>query len=592
MKRKWKLKEKITDEIKQKFPDYNPVILQLLHNRGIRDEKGIENFLNPRFESLSSPFKLSDMARAVERIFEAAANDEKITIYADYDADAVTACAVLYRFLKRLGLEADYYIPDRFAEGYGVNAEAVSEIASRGTKLLITVDCGINSVEETKRAKSHGMDVIITDHHEITGELPGAAAVVNPKRGEDKRLWSLTGVGVAFKLVQAMAAALNPRHYSILHHWDVPEFASKKIVLIAERLGKSMPAHWEKWLLDLVAIGTVADCQNLLDENRVLVSFGLRVMKKTRWLGIREIMKNAGIDPSGDFDAFTLGFLIAPRINAAGRIQHAGIAFSLLATDDPAEAAMLAGQLESLNAHRQRLTEQIASEARNQVLGQDGRKVLLAVGIDWPKGVLGLAASRISDEFGRPTIVLEQSGDIATGSARSVGNFNIVAAFAHGKKFLDRYGGHTQAAGLTLKASLIPNFYEAVLQYAQENFSDEDLIKEYEIDAYLDPSEITGALLSELRKFEPFGPGNPAPRFGLSDFTLEQQKIVGTNGRHIKIHAANNGKIYELIGFGHAKRFSSIGLGEKLDFIVEPSFNVWNGRKSIQLKIKDLRKVL
>ncbi|MDP2932693.1 MAG: single-stranded-DNA-specific exonuclease RecJ [bacterium] len=592
MKRKWKIREKINEDIITKFPGFDPVILQLLHNRGLKEKREIENFFEPRYELLSSPYDLTDMRTAVEKIFEALAGERKIFIYADYDADAVTACAVLYRFLKRLGADVGYYIPDRFAEGYGMNADAVAEIADAGAKLLITVDCGINSVAEVDRANSKGMEVVITDHHEIIGNLPAAAAVINPKRNADlEDLQGLTGVGVAFKLVQALAAVLHREHYSIIHKWQLPEFESVKFKQLFERLGKKVNAHWEKWLLDLVAIGTIADCQSLMGENRTLVKFGLQVMRKTKWIGLREILKNSGTDLAQGLDTFTVAFIIAPRINAAGRIQHAGIACNLLITDDPAEAAMLAGQLESLNAHRQRLTEQIVSEARSQVLEQSGRKILLATGANWPKGVVGLVASRLTEEFGRPTIVLEQGEELATGSARSVKGFNIVEAFASARELLERFGGHAQAAGLTIKNEKIPKFYEKVLEYSQDRLTEENLVKEQEIDLSLEPKDITDDLVEKLKMFEPFGLGNPSVKFMLSGLTLEQLKVVGSNGKHLKLHAAQNGKIYEFIGFGHAKRFSTLNLGENLDFVVEPSFNIWNGRKKIQLKVKDLRRV-
>ncbi|MCL5435509.1 MAG: single-stranded-DNA-specific exonuclease RecJ [Patescibacteria group bacterium] len=422
MKRRWQIKPKVPPEFATKFPDEHPVILQLLYNRNIMSPQQADAFFRPRYEKLGSPFVLSGMVAAVERILRAVDKHEKIVVYADYDADAVTACTVLYRALRAFGAEVSSYIPDRFSEGYGVNLDAVKQIAESGAKLIVTVDCGINAVSETALAKNLGMDVVITDHHEIIGALPQASAVVNPKLDPElSELSGLTGVGVAFKLATALFAAVRPGDYSKFYGWDIPAAAEKAGISLGKIL--TVPFAWEKWFLDLVAIGTVADCQSLLGENRTLVKFGLRVLSKTKWPGLRQLMRNAGLSEKKDFETFDIGFILAPRINAAGRIQHADIAFRLLASDDPAEVSMYAGQLESLNAHRQRLTEQITAEARALVLEQVDGKLLFAVGENWPKGVVGLVASRLSDEFSRPAVVLERGVTHATGSARSVGGF-------------------------------------------------------------------------------------------------------------------------------------------------------------------------
>src|SRR3989344_1375229 len=417
MKRTWTVKEKVSDYIIKQFSDLHPLTVQLLHNRGLTKTSEIKKFLDPRNEELSSPFELTDMSKAVERILSAIKSKEKITIYADYDADAVTACAVLYYGLQAIGAQnVAYYIPDRFAEGYGVNKDAVEQIAASGAKLIITVDCGINSREEIDKARELGVDVVVTDHHHIIGDLPNASAVVNPKRNPERPdLQGLTGVGVAFKLVQGL-----------LQQCKSPKIAPQ----------------WEKWLLDLVALGTVADCQSLMGENRILVRYGLQVLPKSRWLGLQQLMRTAGLDLSRTPDTFTLGFIIAPRINAASRIQHGELALKLLITKDLEEAGQLASQLEQLNQHRQRLTEQIVSEARTQIELQQENKILLAVGDDWPKGIVGLVASRLSEEFQRTAAVLERSNGYATGSARSFGEFNLVAAFSANEHVLERFRGH------------------------------------------------------------------------------------------------------------------------------------------------------
>lgn len=561
--------------------------MQLLYNRGLVTLAEAEAFFQPRYERTSSPFALSGMADAVRRVLRAVRDGEKLAVYADYDADAVTACAVLYRTLKQFGAAVDTYIPDRFSEGYGVNIDAVKQLAESGIKLIVTVDCGINAVAETALAKSLGVDVVVTDHHEIVSELPDASAVVNPKLDPKlTELSGLTGVGVAFKLAAALFSAVYPQDYAALYGWDIPEAAKKAGAEVGGAL--KVPPGWEKWFLDLVCIGTVADCQSLLGENRTLVKYGLKVLSKTKWPGLRQLMRNAGLPENKDFDTFDIGFILAPRINAAGRIQHADIAFRLLTSDDPAEISMYAGQLESLNAHRQRLTEQITAEARALVLEQGVGKLLFAVGENWPKGVVGLVASRLAEEFSRPAVVLERGEAYATGSARSIGNFDIVRAFASAGGYLERFGGHQQAAGVTLKNERIEDFRRTLLDFAAKHLKEDDLVRSLDIDAVLEPQQVTHEFVEKLGAFEPFGPGNWPVNFLFSGLVVEQLKTVGSTGKHLKLHASSAGKILEFIGFNHAYRVESLRPGDRVDIVAEPSHNHWNGLRRIQLKIKDI----
>ena len=601
MKRKWSIHKPITQDDIKKFPDINPVILQLLFNRDLKTKEEIETFLSPQYEKLSSPFILTDMDKAVARVLQAISKQEKITIYADYDADAVTACAVMYRGLKQLGVQnVGYYIPDRFAEGYGLNKEAIKEIAKDGSKVIVTVDCGINANEEVELANSLGLDVIITDHHTITGDLPRALAVVNHHRDGHEDLSGLTGVGMAFKLIQGIFTAVFPEEYKKSFGWEVPEFildTSSGLAIASppphvKGQGKyvGLSPFWEKWLLDLVAIGTVADVQSLRGENRILVKYGLQVLAKSKWIGLKHMMLNAGLDESRPLDTFVLGFIIGPRINAAGRIQHADLAFKLLVSDDFSEVQMHAGQIESLNSHRQRLTEQIFSEARSQAELQRESKILLAVGDDWPKGVVGLVASKLTDEFNRPAVVLERSGGMASGSARSVGNFNIVSAFQASATHLDRYGGHAQAAGLTIKPDKIQKFYESLIAFADENLKEDDLVKKLQIDAELQESLLDLKLVEKIKQLEPFGQNNPSPKFLIKGMNVENLRTVGATNKHLKMQVTKNNKVYNLIGFSQGFQMTRLQAGDLIDVVCEPSENSWNGRKELQLKIVDLRK--
>ena len=590
-KRRWVIHKPLSEKEKTKFPDIHPVILQLLFNRGITSRRQMENFLSARFESISSPFDLTDMDKAVARVLKALKEGEKITVYADYDADAVTACAVLYLGLERMGAQKlAYYIPDRFEEGYGVNLQAVEQIAKQGTNLMITVDCGINSIREVERAKELGMDVIVTDHHHITDGLPPACAVVNHHREKREELAGLTGVGTAFKLMQGLMAALFPEEYAKVYHWNVPKTARENF-----QPGEKLPnnvlfPHWEKWLLDLVAIGTVADCQQLTGESRILVKYGLRVLKKTRWMGLKQLLRSAGIEDSKNFDTFKIGFIIAPRINAAGRIQHADIALRLLISQTAEEAALYAGQLESLNAHRQRLTKQVFSEALSQIELQQENKLLVVMGENWPKGVVGLVASRIAEEYYRPVVVLEKSNGSVTGSARSIPSFDIVDAFSAAAELLERFGGHSQAAGLTIRTHNVEKFHQKILEFAEAKITDEDLAKTQYIDLVAEPEEINQQLIDQLKDLEPYGSGNPVPTFLFEKMRVENMRLVGNNSTHLKLQARKNSQIFDMIGFGQGFRAKSLAPGDLFDVIVHPSENEWNGKKEVQFKIIDLKK--
>ncbi|MBI4050376.1 MAG: single-stranded-DNA-specific exonuclease RecJ [Candidatus Doudnabacteria bacterium] len=569
MRKLWKSKLKVTGGI----------LDQLLANRGIGNPQSIADFLNPKYEALHDPFLLRDMDKAASRVKQALERQEQITIYADYDADAVTAAAVLIRFFRSLGHEKiNYYIPNRYSEGYGVNAEAVAQIARGGTGLIITVDCGINANDSVKIAGSLGTDAIITDHHQPTGELPEAVAVVNPHREDDKYPFKdLTGVGVAFKLVQAIQNVIASEAKQSIRQ----EIASSQ----APRNDNS---EWIKWLLDLVAIGTVADCQSLLGENRIFVKWGIHVLQKTRWPGLRELLKVAGLHNS-ELDTYKIGFMIAPRINAAGRIEHANLALELLLTDEEEEARKLAIKLNELNRHRQELTEQVLSEAREQLAGNSDRKILLAAGENWPKGIVGLVAGKLTDEFYRPVLVLEKSQDEATGSARSIANFNIIEAISQSREILVKYGGHPMAAGFTLKSEHIEVFYKNLLLYAESALSEELLSPVIFYDAELTLDDVTPDLLEILQKFAPFGQGNPRPRFRINNLVLSNTSAIGNDKKHLRLYVgSDSGKMIQCIGFNMGFWAEKLGNGRLIDIICEPQWNEWNGTRQIQLKIVDL----
>ena len=555
MAKSWQVKSLATEKLSN-LPEIPAVIVRLLALRGLTDPDQIQDFLNPDYSRLHDPFRFQDMQKATARIQRAIDAKEKITIYADYDADAITACATVFLALKKLGATPEYYIPDRFAEGYGMNEEAIRKIAATGATLIITVDCGTNAIREAELCHELGVDLIITDHHELTGPLPQAFALINPKNPQDQYPFGyLTGVGVAFKLVQALFSA-------------------------------SPAAGWEKWLLDLVAIGTVADCQSLTGENRILVSFGLKVLPKTLWPGLKAMLPKAGADR---FDTFTLGFIIAPRINAAGRIKHANIAMELLIEPDSTRAGILAAELDELNRHRQMLTEQIMSEAKSQIELLTDKKILLTFGHDWPKGIVGLVAGRLAEQYNRPVLAVSTTPEgLATGSARSTASFDIVKALGHAKDLLTKYGGHTQAAGFSLETKNLEDFHIKLLEYAEQvNFALAE--PTIEADAEVEPGDISWSVLEYLEKMGPFGYGNPKPKLIGRQLEVVEARTVGAQSQHLKLKVRYGEHTLEAIAFNQGFLLPQMQVGRKIDTMFELTANVWNGRQDMQLKVLDIK---
>lgn len=574
MPKTWNLHEIVPPELCDKFSQYSTLAVQLLYNRGLVDESSIEAFLAPKYEHLHSPFLFQDMEKSVERVWQAVDNKECICIYGDYDADAVTANAVLQQAFRYLGVEVQSYIPDRFTEGYGLNLDAFAKIKSDGCTLVITVDCGTNSVDVADWCRENGIDLLITDHHEIIGELPKAFALVNPKNPIDTYPYhEITGVGVAFKL----AAAVLSRE--------------DKVRACREVQGKEHTPGWEKWLLDLVAIGTVADCHSLMGENRILVKFGLQVLAKSKWAGLRAICRTAGLDFIQKLpDTYTLGFVIAPRLNAAGRLEHANIALHVILEQDPVLAQQRSFELEAINKRRQDLTEQVVSEAREQAEQMGDRDFLVLWGDGWPKGIVGLVAGKIAEEFGKPTIVLERGESESTGSARTVGDFSVIEALKYASEHLSRFGGHQQAAGLTLKTGEYEAFYRKLLEYAERNIGEGDLERRLELEAQLSPSDINLETLRLQSLLEPFGVGNPKPRFLIEGLSLASMRTVGAAAQHLQAQFKAGALIVSSIGFGLSHFAKTYKVGDTVDVAAELLEDAWNGHRGVKLRIIDIRK--
>lgn len=567
----WKIKEKITEDLIIKYPEINPIVLQLLYNRGITEQKTIDSFFNSSYEvDLHDPFLFKDMEIAIKRIFLALQKQEKILIYGDYDADGVCSTAIIHSALQGLGGDLDIYIPFREGEGYGINSKAVQWIISQKFNLIITVDCGISNKKEIQALKKAGIDTIITDHHEKPLELPSAVAIINPSMIDSGYpSIKLCGAGVAFKLVQALIIWQNKIDFPI-----------------------KLPIGFEKWLLDLVAIATIGDIMPLVGENRILVKYGLIVLQKTKNIGLQKLMESINYC-FGDIDSEYVGWRIVPRLNAAGRMNNASLSFYLLTEKKIDEIDRLVERLEESNKARQQTTENILKEAFSQI-----NKIielphsLIILGENWPAGVIGLVAGRLSDKFYRPTLVFSQEGDKYVASGRSIPEFDITETLQECDELLTRYGGHPQACGLTIIGQ--ENFEKFKLKFselAKEKLETIKLEPTTRIDVELKLSDINWEIIDELNKFEPFGEANPKPFFVAFNLRVEQIQVVGVDGKHLKIQVTQNGeqKKYKLIGFSFGEWYAKIKIGDEIDVVFELGINEWNGHRELQLKIIDIK---
>lgn len=549
------------------------VLAQILYNRGFTDPNDAYVFLTAEGGSRFSPFKMTDMPKAIERARNAIRRQEPIVIYGDFDADGATSTALLMQVFKALGANVQPYIPHRVDEGYGLNAEALYKLAQQGAKLVITVDCGIRSVDEVEAGKKVGLDIIITDHHSLGPELPNAYAVVNPKRDAAPIETMLAGVGVAFKFAEGlvMATLSNERKGSPL--WE------RAAAIELERL------------LDLVAIGTVADLAPLdVIENRVLVKRGLRILNDAKRRGIHELLEVSGIAPGG-VDAMAIGFAIGPRINAAGRLESAMLAYELLFTHDEARAKDLAFQLQKLNERRQELTRQAQDMIKADLLGDEGSleaPLIFAAHPDFQHGIVGLVAGRLTEEFYRPSVVLRQGETESNASCRSIPQFDITQALDQCADLLVRHGGHAQAAGFTVLNENIGALKARLLQLAEQGLQGHDARPTLEIDMDVDVHQLSEHLLEELRQLEPTGHGNTSPLFMSSSVYITDWRLVGKDERHLKAKIARAGQPpLDAIGFNLGDWAGK--LPERVDIAYELEVNEWNGRRTLQLNLKDIR---
>ncbi|MCB9802692.1 single-stranded-DNA-specific exonuclease RecJ [Candidatus Nomurabacteria bacterium] len=562
MTNNWQIISEVDQELAENFPELDPIIVQLLANRGLKTQEEIDEFLYPDYSrDIHDPFLFKDMKKACQRLFEAIKEQEQITVFGDYDADGVSSATILSTILEKLGAKVDVYLPHREKEGYGLNQNAVAEIAKTGTKIIISCDCGISNTAEVKTANDLGLEVIITDHHAIPEKLPEALAIIHPQiEGEQYPFKYLAGGGVAFKLAQALIKSSD--------------------------LDQAEKEKTEKWLLDLVAISTVADMVPLLGENRTLVKYGLIVLQKTKRIGLRAMIKAAGIDPE-KIDAVTIGFAIAPRINAAGRMDHANLAFYLLKETEEIKANTLAEELNQQNVQRQRLTEQIVKEAKQKPIDLK-QSLFIFYQEDWPAGLTGLVASRLLREYNRPCFVLTKTEDgNIVGSARSIKEFDISKALKANEQFLKRFGGHPQAGGFAMDPEHLEALTASLQKSANEQLKDQDLSAILEIELAVDFEKINWSLLDILDQFSPFGQKNPEPLFISKDILITDLKKVGKDQSHLKLQLVKKDKKLGAIAFGLAKL--DLAIGQRIDIVYNLSINQWNGNREIQLMIKDIK---
>lgn len=560
--RKWIVTPRMFENgLHDHFVHLPPVMLQVLHNRGFQTIASIELFMEKRYERSRDPFSLAGMEVAVNRLKHAIQNGNKIAIYGDYDCDGVTATVLLVEALRRLGMSKEQvipYIPAR-NEGYGLNTKALAELRGKGVELVITVDCGVRSVDHVAYANEIGLDMIITDHHDLPpGKLPDALAVINPKRLDslypERRL---AGVGIAYKLVEALAEALPERARSL----DLKIF------------------------LDLVAIGTVADLAPLRGENRYLVSKGLEVLNNLRRPGVSSLCQIAGID-RGNVTAEAIGFRLGPRLNAAGRLAHAYLAARLLATEDVFQAQQLAEELNTINRKRQQLTDRLAEKALSEM--SDEGNVTIAVDPEFESGIVGLVASKLVEARYRPAIVLEQGPESSHGSCRSIPEVHINDALNEVAYLLEKHGGHAQAAGLTIQNERLPEFKQRIEEVISDQIGDKELVPALEIDAEITPDDVSWELYRCLDAMEPTGEGNRPPLFIIRNVPVIQHRAVGSDSKHLQV-SIPKGERVQLKGIAFGQGAWANQMPDRIDLVAAVGTNTWNGETTLQLMIQDIR---
>ncbi len=561
MNKKWQIYDIDENKIEKISKKYglNKLLATILVNRNIIDEKNIEMFLKPTRNDFYNPFLISDMEKAVERIIKAIKEKENVTIYGDYDVDGITSITVLKSFLQDRGLEVSTYIPNRLDEGYGLNNSAIEKIVKAGCQLMITVDCGISAIEEIEYANSLGIETVITDHHEPVEELPNAFAVIDNKRKDSTYPFrELAGVGVVFKLIQAISIKLNLKEEEYLKY------------------------------LDIVCIGTISDIVPLVDENRVITKLGLMLVKQTKNIGLRAILQVSGYSK---IDSNTISFGIAPRINACGRMGVAEEALELFLSKNVNQVNELARKLNERNRVRQETEKEIFESAKRQIeeknLNQSN--TIVVAGENWHHGVIGIVSSKITDMYFKPSILLSFEEDgIGKGSGRSIPGFDLHDALMRCNDCIEKFGGHSMAIGITIKRENFEKLKNKLEEIAVEEHINE-IVPVIKIDAKIDLSEINKDMVESLKQLEPFGEGNKMPIFAFKNLKIDSIRAL-SEGKHLKLTLKDNNFIVSAIGFNMGELVEDYRIGDKVDIVGTLEINSFNGMDSIQINMKDMMK--
>ncbi len=562
MRKKWKYKEldeEKIDEIVKKF-NVPELLATVLVNRGIVDDEEIRVFLNPTRSDFHDPYLMPDMEIAVERIIKAINNQEKVIIYGDYDVDGITSITVLKKFLKTCGLEADYYIPNRLSEGYGLNKAAIDYIKEKEYTLIITVDCGISGIEEIEYANSLGIETIVTDHHEPMEVLPPAVAIVDLKRKDNDTypFKSLAGCGVVFKLTQALGMRLGIDEKEYLKY------------------------------LDIVCVGTISDIVPLVDENRVIAKLGLKLVEVTRNPGLKALLNASGYKV---VNSNTISFGIAPRINACGRMGYEEEALKLFLTENLVQASEITERLNKYNRDRQEIEKNIYDEAIKMMEKEDPNAQSIVLGSNnWHHGVIGIVSSKITEMYFKPSILICFEGEDGKGSGRSIPGFDLHEALAETAKYLEKYGGHEMAVGLSLKKNNFNRFKEAFEKYVEEK-DITGIVPIIEIDKQISLKDIDSNIVKQLDLLEPFGEANRRPVFVYKNLKIDSIRAL-SDGKHLKMTLKDGNTIVNAIGFNMGQLSKEYMIGDRIDVVGTLEINAYNGREMVQINVKDIMKSL
>lgn len=563
MNKRWTTYDKSIENIEHIISEFqiSEIIARALINRGINTVPKVGAFLSTDLDSLHDPYLMKGMDQAVERILEAVKCKDKICVYGDYDVDGITSTFLMIRTLKELGSDAVYYIPNRIEEGYGLSISSMDKIKELGVNLIVTVDCGIRSNEVVDYAQSLGMEVIVTDHHECEGELPKALSIVNPHQPECSYPHKdLAGVGVAYKLVSALLS----------------------------RAGNNTFA---KEMLDIVSIGTIADVVPLLDENRIIVKNGLDRIKNTNNEGIKALLEVCGLSGK-ELNAYNVAFMLAPRINAAGRIADASECVELLLTNSAGRAMEIAKKLDSDNKERQAIENEILNNAAaiiEKTADVDKDRVLVLGNENWHIGVVGIVASRLVDKFYLPTFIMSIDGEFSKGSARSIPGFNLFEAMSKHSDIFEKYGGHEMAAGFTIKTERMDELRNSMNYEAECAMGKEKLLPEVLVDYKLVPGDINLNTVRQLKVLEPFGIGNPSPLFVYRGLKVLSSRAVGNESKHLSLMVYDGVNEIKCIAYNFGNMQKVLSIGKKIDIICSVENNIWNNIESVQLNIKDIK---